>query len=84
MEPKLRKELNRIIASLIVFFAMMIIDKTGMLPVVFENRLVSFIVYLVPYFMCGYDVVRKALLGIKIGSRLMNPSSCSSQRSVRL
>lgn len=65
MEPKLRKELNRIIASLIVFFAMMIIDKTGMLPVVFENRLVSFIVYLVPYFMCGYDVVRKALLGIK-------------------
>lgn len=65
MEPKLRKELNRIIASIIVFFAMMIIDKTGMLPVVFENRLVSFIVYLVPYFMCGYDVVRKALLGIK-------------------
>lgn len=65
MEPKLRKELNRIIASIVVFFAMMIIDKTGMLPVVFENRLVSFIVYLVPYFMCGYDVVRKALLGIK-------------------
>ncbi len=65
MEPKLRKELNKIIASIIVFFAMMIIDKTGMLPVVFENRLVSFIVYLVPYFMCGYDVVRKALLGIK-------------------
>lgn len=43
----------------------MILDKTGVCPVIFENRLFSFIAYLIPYGLSGWNVVRKALLGIK-------------------
>ena len=65
MSDKLKKELSHILASLAIFAIFMIFDKSGALPVVFENRLLSLVVYLVPYFMAGHNVVRKALLGIK-------------------
>ncbi len=65
MSDKLKKELSHILASLAIFAIFMIFDKTGALPVVFENRLLSLAIYLVPYFMAGHNVVRKALLGIK-------------------
>ena len=65
MSDKLKKELSHILAALAIFAIFMIFDKTGALPVVFENRLLGLAVYLVPYFMAGKDVVRKALLGIK-------------------
>ncbi|WP_029200726.1 heavy metal translocating P-type ATPase [Oribacterium sp. NK2B42] len=65
MEKKLKKELNKILAGIAVFFLMLIVDKTGICPVIFENKLYSFILYLIPYLMSGYPVVKKALLGIK-------------------
>ncbi len=65
MSDKLKKELSHILAALAIFAIFMIFDKSGALPVVFENRLLGLAVYLVPYFMVGKDVVRKALLGIK-------------------
>ena len=65
MEPKLKKELQTILTALAIFFAMMVVDKTGLCPLIFAHRLPSLIAYLIPYFLCGYDVVRKALLGIK-------------------
>ena len=65
MEPKLKKELQKILTALAIFFAMMIVDKTGLCPLIFAHRLPSLIAYLIPYFLCGTDVVRKALLGIK-------------------
>ena len=65
MEPKLKKELQKILIAIALFFAMMFVDKRGLCPQIFEHRLWSFIVYLIPYLLCGYDVVRKALLGIK-------------------
>ena len=65
MSDKIKKELSHILASLAIFAIFMIFDKTGALPVVFENRLLSLVVYLIPYFMAGHNVVRKALLGIK-------------------
>ncbi len=65
MEPKLKKELQKILTALAIFFAMMLVDKTGLCPLIFAHRLPSLIAYLIPYLLCGCDVVRKALLGIK-------------------
>lgn len=65
MEPKLKKELQKILTALAIFFAMMVVDKTGLCPLIFAHRLPSLIAYLIPYLLCGYDVVRKAILGIK-------------------
>ncbi len=65
MENKKNKELKQVVIALVIFFALMILDKTGVCPVIFENRLFSFIVYLIPYGLSGWNVVRKALLGIK-------------------
>ena len=65
MEPKLKKELQKILTALAIFFAMMLVDKTGLCPLIFAHHLPSLIAYLIPYLLCGYDVVRKALLGIR-------------------
>lgn len=65
MEPKLKKELKKILTALAIFFAMMLVDKTGLCPLIFAHRFPSLIAYLIPYLLCGYDVVRKALLGIR-------------------
>ncbi len=65
MTDKLKKEGKRILLTVILYFAILILDKTGVVPFVFENTWLSFFVYLIPYFICGWDVVRKALLGIK-------------------
>lgn len=65
MEAKLKKELQKILTALAIFFAMMVVDKTGLCPLIFAHRLPSLIAYLIPYLLCGYDVVRKALLGIR-------------------
>lgn len=65
MEPKLKKELQKILTALAIFFAMMLVDKTGLCPLIFAHRFPSLIAYLIPYLLCGYDVVRKALLGIR-------------------
>ena len=65
MENKLKKELKQIKIALSIFIVLMIIDKLGLCPFIFENRLLSFALYLIPYFISGKNVVRKALLGIK-------------------
>lgn len=65
MENKKNKELKQVVIALVIFFALMILDKTGVCPVIFENRLFSFVAYLVPYVLSGHGVVKKALLGIK-------------------
>ncbi len=65
MSKKQKKELKKIIAALVIFFVLLILEKTEVMPQVFENKWLSLILYLVPYFICGASVVRKALLGIK-------------------
>ena len=65
METKLKKELQKILTALAIFFAMMVVDKTGLCPLIFAHRVPSLITYLIPYLLCGYDVVHKALLGIR-------------------
>ena len=65
MEPKLKKELKKILLGIGIFFLFMICEKLHLLPMIFEHRLAAFAAYLIPYGITGYPVVRKALLGIR-------------------
>ncbi len=65
MDLKLKKELHKVILSAALFFILLTADKTGMLPAVFDNRLFSFMAYLVPYLLCGHEVVKDAFIGIR-------------------
>ncbi len=65
MDLKLKKELHKVILSAALFFILLTADKTGMLPAVFDNRIFSFLVYLVPYLLCGHEVVKDAFIGIR-------------------
>ena len=65
MTKKQKKNRNRIIIVLILFFALLILDKMG----VFEPLpwFVTFIIYLIPYIIIGYDVIKKACINISHG-----------------
>ena len=65
MDEKLKKRGRRILFSLAVFFIMLLLDKGGALPAVFENRFLSFLCFLIPYLFCGFSVLRDAVSGIR-------------------
>lgn len=67
LSKKQKKDLARIIISLIMFFALMIAEHTGMIPHAHSGNPAVIAAYLVPYFLAGYDVIRKCLLGIAHG-----------------
>ena len=67
LSKKQKKDLARIIISLIMFFALMIAEHTGMIPHAHSGNPAVIAAYLVPYFLTGYDVIRKCLLGIAHG-----------------
>lgn len=62
---KQKKELARIIISFILFVALMVAEHMHVFPDNDTGRLILLILYLVPYFIVGHDVVRKCLIGIK-------------------
>ena len=65
LTKKQKKDLTRIIISLVMFAVLMIAEHAGLLP---DNRNIAVIAaYLVPYFLVGYDVIRKCFLGIAHG-----------------
>lgn len=59
MTKKQKKVLYRIIISLVLLIAVSIIDTLVELPMI-----VQVILYLIPYFIIGYDILRKAGKGI--------------------
>ena len=63
--PKQKKELQLIGISFVLFVILMIAEHTGMFPDTVGGTLTLLLLYLVPYFIVGHDVVRKCLLGIK-------------------
>ena len=65
LTKKQKKDLRRIIIALILFAILLITTHTGVLP--HEHSLLMLILWLVPYFIAGYDVVRKCFLGIAHG-----------------
>lgn len=73
MSKRDKKKLIRIIASLILFFAIFIIDKIVKLDTVFNgnlNWLFPFALYLIVYITIGYDVIYKAFANIFHGEFL--------------
>ena len=59
MTKKQKKVLYRIIISLVLLIAVSIIDTLVELPMIAQV-----ILYLIPYFIIGYDILRKAGKGI--------------------
>lgn len=73
MSKRDKKKLIRIIASLILFFAIFITDKIVKLDIVFNgnlNWLFPFALYLIVYITIGYDVIYKAFANIFHGEFL--------------
>ncbi len=65
MTKKQKKVRNRIIVVLILFALLMILEKTGLLdPIPWYGQ---FVIFLVPYIIIGYDVIRKAAINITHG-----------------
>ena len=71
MTKKQKKVLIRIIVSAVLLVAMAVtftvLDKTGMVDL--ENpsvvwRFIEIVAYLIPYLVIGYDILKKAFLGI--------------------
>lgn len=62
MSKKQKKVLIRIIISSVLLVALMIISKLVQL-----NKWVEFVLYLVPYLIIGYDILKKAIKGIAKG-----------------
>ena len=66
LTKKQKKDLTRIIIAFIIFIVLIIAEHT----VIPEKSAKSFwmlLIWLVPYFIVGYDVVRKCILGISHG-----------------
>lgn len=73
MSKRDKKKLIRIIASLILFFAIFITDKIVKLDTVFNGNLnwfFPFALYLIVYITIGYDVIYKAFANIFHGEFL--------------
>jgi len=62
---KQKKELRDIGVSFVLFVILMIADHAGLFPDTTAGMLVELLLYLVPYFIVGHDVVRKCFIGIK-------------------
>ena len=60
MSKKQKKVLVRIIAALVLLAGAILLDKLALLP-----QWAMIVLYLVPYFVIGYDILWKALKGIK-------------------
>ncbi len=65
MTRKQKKVRNRIIIVLIMFAALLILEKTGVLEPL--PWFVQMGIFLVPYIIIGYDVIRKAVINISHG-----------------
>lgn len=60
MSKKQKKVLVRIIVALVLLAGVILLDKQTLLP-----QWAMIVLYLVPYFVIGYDILWKALKGIK-------------------
>ena len=65
MTKKQKKTRNRILIVLAMFVVLLILDKTGILEPL--PWFVKMAIYLVPYVIIGYDVIRKAVINISHG-----------------
>ena len=62
---KQQKELKRIIIAFVLFVILLVCEHTGVFPKTEAGKWLLLALYLIPYFIVGYDVLRKCLIGIK-------------------
>ena len=60
-----KKELKQIGISFVLFVILMIAEHMGVFPDTTGGMTAELLLYLIPYFIVGHDVVRKCLIGIK-------------------
>ena len=65
MTGKQKKTRNRILIVLVIFTVLLVLEKTGLLDKI--PLVVKFAIFLVPYIMIGYDVIKKAVINIRHG-----------------
>ena len=65
MTKKQKKTRNRILIVLGIFIVLLVLEKTGLLEGL--PTIVRFLIFLVPYVMIGYDVIKKAAVNISHG-----------------
>ena len=65
MTKKQKKMLYRIIVTFLLFAVLMVCEHTGRMDG--WNKIVLFVIYLVPYLVIGYDIVYKAVRNISHG-----------------
>ena len=68
MTARQKKLLFRILAALVLFVILVILEKIQILPEKYSRYL--FLFYLIPYVIAGWDVLRKAVLGLIHGRML--------------
>lgn len=66
LTKKQKKDLTRIIIAFIIFIVLIIAEHT-VIPEKSAKSIWMLLIWLVPYFIVGYDVVRKCIIGISHG-----------------
>ncbi len=70
MSDKLKKQLRTLILAAVLFFGIFVLEKSGAAPFLFDRWWAALLLYLIPYLLCGWNVVRKAVLGVLHGQML--------------
>lgn len=65
MSKKLKRQLKQILIGLSIFAVLMAVEHTCGFPGVLGTRWGELVLYLIPYLIAGWDVVKKCFLGIK-------------------
>ena len=68
MTARQKKLLFRILAALVIFVILFALDRMQILPEKYNRYLLY--LFLVPYLIAGWDVLRKAVLGLIHGRML--------------
>ncbi len=73
MSPKQKRLLTRIVVALVIFFAVIALEETGVLRATFGSPgdvYAEFALFLIPYLIAGYDVIAGAFRGLVRGHAL--------------
>ena len=67
MTKKQKKVLNRIIVAGVIFIILFVCEHMGFLERFEKPWYILFVVYLIPYLIIGYDIIKKAAINISHG-----------------
>lgn len=67
LSKKQKHKLGRILISLLLFVVLPVLQHSNILPKVSDNGSLLLGLYMIPYFISGYDVIRKCFIGISHG-----------------